>query len=398
MIDVDKALQIILSHCPPPQSQAVTLEQAFGRILRENIYADRDFPPFHRVAMDGIALRHEAFQQGRRVFAIAGQAWAGAPPPALPHPNACLEVATGAMLPEGTDTVIPYEQITLTGKEAQVASESVQPYQNVHLQGLDRRSGDLLLSPGIRISAAELATLATVGKQEVVVSRRLRIAVVATGDELVPVGTTPLPWQIRRSNPYALTALLRNEAEEIDVFHWKDDYNLVEKNAKEILTEYNVVLFSGGVSAGKKDFLPEIFQSIGVKIPFHKVAQRPGKPLLFGYTDAGATLFALPGNPVSAFLCTCKYVLPWLRKAQGDAETREESAVLTTPLTFKPDLTWFVPVSVENNNGRLLATPHPGHGSGDLANLQEADGFLELPRGRDLYECDEAFRFLRYRY
>lgn len=397
MIRVEEASEIILGHARLLPQEDCPIDRVGGRVLRELIYADRDFPPFDRVAMDGIAIQFSVFQEGMRRFEIEDQVPAGQQPAPLKRRNGCLEVATGAALPAGTDTVVPYEQIKIDGEVAEIQIESVGFRQNVHRQGTDQKQGTTLLKPGRLLGPAELAILATVGKTSVAVSRPLRIAFVATGDELVTIEATPLPWQIRMSNAYALKNLLETHPVQVDTFHCLDDFYAIKNLVKEILEEYDVLMLSGGVSAGKRDFIPEVLQSSGVETLFHKVTQRPGKPMLFGQVPGGASVFALPGNPVSAFMCTCKYLIPWIEKTQGLNQPPQEWAFLQEPLEFKPDLTWFVPVRIENQMGVLRAFPKPGHGSGDLANLEAANGFLELPRGRDLFGTDQPFRLIRYR-
>jgi molybdopterin molybdotransferase len=400
MLTVAEAEKIILGQAFAPSPEPVELSQALGRILAEDLRADRDFPPFDRVTMDGIAIRHECFAQGQRRFSIQGVQAAGRPRLRLPDPGACLEVMTGAMLPDGTDTVIRYEDLRLEDGAATVRCETVTPGQNLHRQGTDRSRGDLLLSKGRRIGPAEIATAATVGKTRLSVALLPRTAVVSTGDELVDVGEEPLPHQIRSSNAYALHALLAGQFRlESRRFHFADDRETIRQGLETILGGFELVVLTGAVSAGKFDFVPAVLAELGVQELFHKVSQRPGKPLWFGRMPGGAVVFALPGNPVSAFMCACRYLSPFLRQSLGELPAPAEMAVLAGPVSFRPDLTWFLPCRVASApDGRLTAHPAPGHGSGDLANLNEADGFLELPLERDVFPEGEAFLFHRYRF
>ncbi len=397
MTGVEQATEIVLGHGQVIDPNHVALDSALGKVLREQIFADRDFPPFDRVAMDGIAIRFGDYTAGMRTFQVVGSVAAGAAPLPLWGPGNCMEVATGAVLPEGADTVIQYEHLDANAGMMRLHDQPVNLGQHIHRKGFDRRENDVLLEPGTRIGPAEISVLATVGKTSILVSRQLRVAVLSTGDELVPVTATPLPWQIRLSNSYAIQALLASLPVNVDTFLCEDIFEGVEKTVAEILTEYDALLVTGGVSAGKRDFIPLLLQQLGVEILFHKVTQRPGKPLLFGRNGSGAAVFALPGNPVSAFMCTCRYVIPWLEKKLGLGQSPAQWAFLDTPLEFKPNLTWFVPVLIENQFGKLLAKPKPGHGSGDLANLQDADGFLELPKGSDWFDTETPFRLYRYR-
>ena len=399
MLTVAEAEQIILDHCLPLGTEQVPLSEARGRILREDLRADRDFPPFDRVTMDGIAIRYEHFAAGQRRFRVAGVQAAGAPQLTLASPDACLEVMTGAMLPEGADTIIRYEDITLNNGLAEIQIDGIQFRQNLHFRGIDRRAGDLIVPAGRSIAPPEIATAATVGKSMLEVARLPHVAIVSTGDELVDVADTPLPHQIRRSNVYATQAtLLEQFGIQSRMFHFVDNRDLIAQGLQRILAEFDLVVLTGAVSEGKFDYLPEVLNKLGVEKCFHKVSQRPGKPFWFGHHSRRPVVFALPGNPVSAFLCTWRYLIPFLRKSLGQETAAPHTAVLTEKVEFKPRLTYFLPVKLDNQaNGTLQAFPLPGHGSGDLANLNDADAFLELPLEQEVFLPGETFPLLQYR-
>ena len=186
------------------------------------------------------------------------------------------------------------------------------------------------------------------------------------------------------------------------LFHFNDDEAVITEGLNKILNEYELVILSGAVSEGKFDFVPKVLHNLGVEKLFHKVAQRPGKPFWFGVKQSNqshsqAMVFALPGNPVSTFLCAYRYVLPYVKSCLGLNTIPQECAVLSENVVFKPDLTYFLQVKLQNTEGVLWAIAIAGGGSGDLANLNNADGFLELPRGRDLFEKGEDFPLIRYR-
>lgn len=398
MITVEQAAAIIGQTIRDFGVEEVGLDAAVGRVLRENLYADRDFPPYHRVTMDGIALRYNAFQSGRRSFPIEGVGAAGAAQQELRSPESCLEVMTGAMLPAGTDTVIRYEDLEISGGEARVLLDQIIRGQNVHKQGEDRGQGSLVVPAGLRLSPAEIGVAATVGKAVLRVSRLPRTVIVSTGDELVEVAEKPLPHQIRRSNEHRLKASLASYNIAADSRHLRDDMQEVLRELRAMLSEYEVLILSGGVSEGKFDYLPRALDELGVEKRFHKIKQRPGKPFWFGKAPGGTLVFALPGNPVSSFMCTQRYFLPWLEQSLGLPAPVYPSAVLARDVTFKPDLTYFLQVKVHyDGQGRILALPVEGHGSGDLANLVDADAFLELPRGKELFREGEVFPLIFYR-
>lgn len=400
MHNVAEAEKIILQHAFSTDMETVELSRATGRILGEDLKADRDFPPFDRVTMDGIAIRQEAFAGGQRQFRIQGIQAAGMPRLSLSDPAACLEVMTGAMLPEGTDSVIRYEDVDIQDGTAFVTIDAAAFRQNIHTQGVDRRAGDVLVTKGRKIGPAEIAVAATVGKSRIEVARLPGTAIVSTGDELVPVGQTPLPHQIRSSNVFAIQALLAEQFRiESAIFHFPDDEKAISEGLAQIFRDYELVILSGAVSEGKFDFVPQVLGGLGVEKCFHKVSQRPGKPFWFGHLPGKAVVFALPGNPVSAFLCACRYLLPFLRRSMGEMPGSMKTARLSEQVIFKPALTYFLPVRLSAaNDGILLAQPLPGHGSGDLANLADTDGFLELPLERDVFQAGEVFPVYRYRF
>lgn len=394
MVSVAEAERIILEHLFNPSVEFVPLTSAHGRILAEEIAADRDLPPFHRATMDGIAIAFDQYQTGQREFAIGGVQAAGQPKQKLTDSAFCFEIMTGAPLPDGADTVIPYEHLSINEKLVTVL-EAVSKGQNIHRQGSDAQKGALLLSKGFRISPAEVALLASVGKTTVAVYKNPTAAIVSTGDELVDVGETPLPHQIRKSNSYALAAALAETGCDARVFHLADDKTELEEKIKSLLENYELIILSGGVSKGKFDFVPQVLESLGVKKMFHQVSQRPGKPMWFGQSPRN-TVFALPGNPVSTFMCFHRYVKPWLLKSLR-TEVLKQSAVLATDFSFAPSLTYFLQVKIKNESGQLMAYPAAGGGSGDFANLKDVDGFLELPLDRSEFNTGETFPLISFR-
>ncbi len=398
MVTVEQATQIILEHTRDFGTESISLAEAKGRLLKESLMADRDFPPFNRVTMDGIAIRYDEFAQGKRRFKITGMQAAGSPQNSLNEPNACMEVMTGAILPEGTDTVIRYEDLEITDSHATITVDALKFQQNVHHRSNDRPAGAEIVAPPKVISPAEVGLAATVGKTHLVVTQLPRVVIISTGDELVPVHVTPLPHQIRSSNVHTIKAALQSWKINADLLHLPDDKEKTIAGLEESLSNYDAIILSGGVSKGKFDYVPEALQDLNVEKLFHRVKQRPGKPFWFGRHENGTTVFALPGNPVSSFMCTNRYFLPWLKKSLGLRPLSTIFARLGSPIHFKPDLTYFAQVQLSyTNEGRLLALPNEGQGSGDLANLVDADAFIELPMGKDLYEAEEVYPVYGYR-
>jgi len=396
MITSQNALDIILNHTENFGTEEIDFKISVGRALKEDIKADRDFPPFNRASMDGIGITVTAFESGAREFKIEGIQAAGSAQLTLENKNHCIETMTGAVTPINVDAVIPYELIEIKNGTAKVSINEIKYFQNIHKKGLDRKENDVLIKKNTIISSAEIGVFATVGKAMVRVAKMPKVMIISTGDELVEVNETPADYQIRRSNVHTLVSLLSKLKIEADSIHIADDKPLLKQKIDQILNNYDVLLFSGAVSKGKFDFLPEVLEELGVQKLFHKVRQRPGKPFWFGKKES-KTVFAFPGNPVSTFVSCMKYFYPWFKKSVGVEFDNKNFAVLSKDFTFKSDLTYFLQVKLENKNGSLYAQPIAGHGSGDLANLVDNDAFIELPRGKELFHKEEVFPLIKYR-
>ena len=381
----EEAIQSRLT-CLPIESLPLT--QCVGGTLRENVYAERDQPPFDRVTMDGIAVDSSAVRRGLRRFRIQGTQAAGAPPLKLGLGDEAIEVMTGAILPVGCDCVIPVEQLDVADGVASLHSGVVgASYGNVHRRGTDSRQGDLLLATGTLLRAPEIAVAASAGMARVRVSSQPAVMIVSTGDELVEPGDPIADYQVRRSNSYAVAATLRKRGlVRIGDDHVPDDEDVLHERLALHLTTHEVVVLSGGVSMGKFDFVPKALMRLGVQEVFHNIAQRPGKPMWFGIGPHGQAVFGLPGNPVSTLVCLIRYVIPAIAEAMGTKREPPERLALAAPVTFKPPLAYFLPVAIEHDDwGRPWANPRPPNGSGDFLALAGTDGFVELPPGPNTY-------------
>ncbi len=377
--EADAAIAAALA---PAATEAVPLAGCAGRVLRQPVHAERDAPPFDRVTMDGIAC--SASGLSARTFRIAGVQPAGTPAQTLPTPAECIEVMTGAMLPIGCDTVVPIEQLQLQDGRATLAAGCVpEPWRYVHRRAADARAGDRLLDSGVLLGAPEIAVAASAGFAALVVSRLPRIAVISTGDELVEPGVAIAAHQVRRSNTHGLAAALRlaGFAPATDL-HLPDDLPALESAFARALRENDVLVLSGGVSAGRFDHVPAALAAAGVRRVFHGVAQRPGRPMWFGIGPDGQAVFALPGNPVSVLVCLARYVIPALKARSGARAQARTEVVLDQPCQGDARLTVFLPVTLRyDREGRARATPRPTGGSGDFLTLAGTGGFVELPPG-----------------
>jgi molybdopterin molybdotransferase len=384
MLSVADATRRILDATREMPAVSVPIARAAGEVLRENVNAERDQPPFDRVTMDGIAIRHDAWQRGVRAFTSVGVQAAGAAPMTLGADDGCVEVMTGTPLPAGTDCVVPVERTARDGATITVDEAAAPtPGEFVHARGSDYRQAATLLRAGSRLGAPEMAVLASCGSATVEIARRPRIAVLPTGDELVPPGVPIAPHQVRRSNDYAVAAALAGRGfDALTIEALADDPATLRERIGAHLAASDVLILTGGVSMGKFDHLPAIMKDLGVDVVFHKVQQRPGRPMWFGlHGRDGATVFALPGNPVSSLVCLTRFVIPALWRSLGlTADAAPERVVLAEAVTFQPNLTLHLPVTLEPQPGGLTAAiPRPTNTSGDFAALAGTCGFVELP-------------------
>jgi len=385
----------IRTHVPRLPMAPVALRDAAGCVLQQVVIAERDQPPFDRVSMDGIAIDSKS---GVREFRIGGTQAAGAAPLSLTNSHECFEAMTGAMLPSGCDCVIPVERIAIDNGIARLDGEvTPAPWLNIHRRGVDCRAGSEVLRPGTHLGPPEVAVLASAGLVHVQVARMPRIVVISTGDELVDPGQPLSEWQIRRSNVYAVLAALRTRGyTRVADDHIPDDETQLRERLRKHLDDADVLILSGGVSMGKFDFVPRILSELNVRQVFHKIAQRPGKPMWFGVrvneNGVGKAVYALPGNPVSTLVCLVRYVLPGLEAATGMTPSQPLRLPLAQPYRTIADLTTLLPVKLVGTE----AHPQPTQGSGDFTSLLGSNGFVELPPGEAPMEQGALVKFYRW--
>jgi len=384
MLTPAEAEKQILAHVASLHREDCPLLQAHGRVLRTDLRADRELPPFHRVTMDGFALRSAALAAGTRKFKIEGVQAAGMRAFKLgADGSACIEIMTGAVLPDGADCVVPYEEATREDATITVSAAAAKFLADhaVHRRGSDRKAGDIVVPAGTRLTGREIAVAASCGHATLTVTQLPKIAVISSGDELVEVDSPVAPHQIRRSNDYALRAGLALAGyPAAERFHFRDVRHEIEHLLWHVIAEFDAVILTGGVSKGKFDYLPAELERQKVRPVFHGIAQRPGKPMWFGMSARQTPVFALPGNPVATYTCLHRYVLPALAHASGLAPAPRPLVALTTPVTFKPKLAFLPPVKLSSGpRGELQATADPSNTSGDFAGLVGTDGFVELP-------------------
>jgi molybdopterin molybdotransferase len=386
MISVEQAEKIVRENWPDFGNTEINVKLPLSMTLAQSIVGDRSYPPFHRVMMDGIALSFEAYQSGQRKFKVESICPAGSPLHTLSDQSHAIEIMTGAGLPVHADLIIPYEHVDVAGGFATVTLETERtPYQFTHSQGSDYEKGNELVPAGKKMNGPRWGIAASVGDDRLQVKRNPKIKIISTGDELVEVSAVPLDHQVRRSNAYSLMAsLLSRGFSEVTLDHVQDDYESLLTHYARSAKEADVLIYSGGVSKGKFDFLPEVWRKSGVEKLFHEVSQRPGKPMWFGTDKAThTTVVGLPGNPVSSLVCLHRYLLT----------DRPRFARLTSNIEYAKPLTYFVPVKVEYaKDGVTLAHPLEVRNSGEYSGLAESDGFIELPKDGSEFKAGESFR------
>ncbi|MEI8279219.1 MAG: molybdopterin molybdotransferase MoeA [Bacteroidota bacterium] len=392
MILVEEAEKIILSESQDYGIEEVLLEKAMGRILAEDINADRDLPPYDRVTMDGIALNYDAYKRGVRTYNVIGVQAAGDFPIEIKNPNECIEIMTGAALPSSVDTVVRYEDVIIENGTAKIIIDNVRIGQSIHLQGVDKKQQDVIVTADKLVDPVLISVAASAGKSKLFVKKLPTVLIVSTGNELVNVDVIPNPYEIRRSNDFMLNAALKPFHIDADMLHIGDDTELIKDSLKMSLDKYDVIILNGGISMGKFDHIPEVLAELSVQMLFHKVKQRPGKPFWFGKHTRGAKVFAFPGNPVSAFMCFNRYFIPWLNSSLGINDS-PINAILNEDIGFDAPLQYFLQVKVKMSNiGELIAIPIEGNGSGDFSNLLLCDAFMELPMERNNFIKGEVYR------
>ena len=369
MINPNEALNLIQGLIVPQQVQNVAIQDAIGLILAEDLTADRDFPPFNRAMMDGIAIKNTAIKK----WLIEDIAFAGEPQKHLRNSEAAIEIMTGAPVPLECSSIIKIEDIVffeLAGEKwaEYTGQDAIKHGQFIHTQASDCKKNDPILSSGSKIGPVEIAIAATIGKSELSVFKKPAIAIFSTGDEIVGIHEKPEAHQIRSSNSVMLEAALRSHGFSPTVAHMKDEKSVVQQSLESALAIHEILLLSGGVSAGKKDFIPEVLEKLGIKPLFHKIAQKPGKPLYVGNRADGRLVFAFPGNPISTLTCFWIYFLPWLL---GNKLILSTIPVVNLPAS-NPKLDQWLPVKIKGGQAETLKN----NGSGDLFHWKFADGLV----------------------
>jgi molybdopterin molybdotransferase len=384
VVSVESALEIVLTHTPSLGSEDVDLGEAVGRVLAEDVRADLDMPPFDRSAMDGYAVRAADVAHVPAVLDVVGTVRAGQQPDRALSAGQAVQVMTGAPVPPGTSAVQQIEKTrALDGGRRVEVLEVASPGQNIARQGSEVRAGDVVLSAGATIDPAAAAVLAAVGRGRLRVGRRPVVAVLVTGDELVDVWETPSRGRIRNANGYAVAAQARWAGAEVrSLGIVPDDRERIAEAVRQGFAS-DVLVISGGVSAGAFDLVEEVLARFDVGFLFTRVALKPGAPLVFG-RRGDKLVFGLPGNPVSAQVTFDLFVRAALLRMQGaKVATRPTVEVeLLEGMRNRSGRRSYLPARVRFEGGRLVAAPVASMGSADLVAHARANALVILEAER----------------
>jgi molybdopterin molybdotransferase len=397
MVDVKTAEKIVLANSKEYGTEIVPLAVCLNRILAQDIISDRDMPPFNRSTMDGIGIRYKAVEGGLDKFKIAGTQAAGEDAIVIRALDECVEIMTGAALDESADTIIPYEHIEIKESIAHLKGNPVKLWQFVHKSGADKKKGELICKAGAVIDATIIHLAASVGLTRIEVKKLPKVIIISTGNELVEPDALPGRYEVRRSNHLAIYALLEEWRINAAMVHVADDFEKIKEILQCSLEQFDVIIISGGISMGKFDYLPKVLTELNVEEQFYKVKQRPGKPFWFGTYKNKHLIFALPGNPVSTFMCTLRYIKPWLLKSLGLAEIKYFARV-NEALTNESNLCLFRQVKLRpDEQGQMNAEVWNENGSGDFSKLIHCDAFMEMPAENTVIEKGSICRIWPYK-
>jgi molybdopterin molybdotransferase len=379
LMPVAEALAHVLDGVEPLPAEQVPLDQAFGRVLADDLAALRTQPPDALSAMDGYAVRGEDIAQAPVTLTVIGEVAAGHPFDGLVGPGEAARIFTGGVLPPGADTVVIQEN-TARENDRVVVQASAKTGRNVRVAGLDFAQGAVLLRRSHKLTARDVMLAAAMNHPVVPAHRRARVGVLATGDELVPPGAQPGPGEIVYSNGFGLTALARSEgAEVIDLGIAPDRIEATStaiRRARE--ARCDVLVTMGGASVGDHDVVQRALAAEGLDLAFWRIALRPGKPMMHGVLG-GMQVLGLPGNPVSSFVCAILFLVPLLRRLAGrlDINAETEDAQLGRDLAENDERADYLRATLaEGPDGALVATPLPQQDSSMIAPLALADCLL----------------------
>ncbi|TAF45350.1 MAG: molybdopterin molybdenumtransferase MoeA [Sphingobacteriales bacterium] len=386
-----QALEIILANAQSFGKEIIDLDDSLNRVIGENVFADRDYPPFNRSAMDGIAIDSKDVENNITQFTIIQTIYAGEACDLILKPGQCFKIMTGAAVPLCADAVIRVEDIELNQNTASILVNDVKKFQNIATQGQDIKNGELAIPIGTKIKPTVIGLLASLGKSKVQINKMPTVAIITTGGEVKPIDETVCDVQIRNSNLHVIKSLLKqNNIEPLYCQHIIDNEKLLEAGIKNYL-DVDILILCGGVSAGDADFVPSVLSSLGVQKLFHKVAIKPGKPIWCGKKPKGAMVFALPGNPFSCLVTFTIFIQAFIHKAVGLPQNVHKILPLNNQRSQKTKFDEFFPVIINYENQTLNSVAI--NGSGDIRLGLQANGLALHPAAKGDLDMGEILGY-----
>jgi molybdopterin molybdotransferase len=399
MIGVSEAQALVLQHaCPlPPEAMPLTHE-ALGLVLAEDAVSDLAMPPFDKAMMDGYAVRSVDLPEGRGILTVIEEIAAGKTPERTIQEGQAARIMTGAPIPEGADAVVMIECTkSLEANRVQIEDRPPKPGQNILYQGREMRPGEIVLRAGTELRPQEFGLLSALGRTAVQVHPAPRVAILATGDELVPASQMPGPGRIRNTNgPMLVGQVCRAGGVPLDLGISYDDIASLRSLVGTGLRAAHVLVLSGGVSAGKLDLVPGVLKELEVEAHFHKVEMKPGKPVFFG-SRGSKLVFGLPGNPVSVLACFELFVRPALRRLGNhkDAGPKMVQATLLEDFPYRTDRPTYHPAWLDDGPNGWRVRIVPWFGSPDLRALSQANALAVLPKGDHQHRSGQVLSVLK---
>ena len=390
MIFLQEATGLVLKQAHSFGTEKIQLDDAVNRVLCQPVIADRDYPPFNRATMDGIAINIQDWNNGIRSFAVAEIIYAGGISTKTITTGECYKIMTGAAVPAPANAVIRIEDTIADNNRISISVSEVIPFQNIAGKGQDIKQQALIIDRPVLCTASVITVLASLGYHEVEVEKLPSIAIITTGDEVMNVNDVVNNVQIRNSNAHLLKALLHKwKITPTTCIHVKDDATALADTVKKYQSN-DILILSGAVSAGDADFVPEVLMKAGAKKIFHKAAIRPGKPIWFGQFENGATVFALPGNPFSTLATFKLFIESFLYACFGLNQPLGLTLPIDETRIKKSNLDEFFPVTV--TSGPSAAIPLKFNTSGDITAALHADALALHPADKpELIKGDVVF-------
>lgn len=403
MVSIEEALRLVVENVEPLGCESVLLQNAAKRTLAANVFADRNSPPWRKSMMDGFAVRSSDINAGMEPLKVLETVTAGQAPKVPVSAGQATRIMTGAPVPDGADAIVMIEMCSFDedATEVKIELDSIASGKHLMEAGCNFKEGDLIFSAGRTVRALDIGLLAEVGAAKLDVFKKPTVAVLPTGDELVSADTLPEGPQIRNSNgPMLLAMLAENGIDAVDLGVGRDNRSDMLGKLEQGL-KHDVLLLSGGVSAGTLDLVPSLLKELGVKEIFHKVKVKPGKPIFFGIheRDDGTRgyVFGLPGNPVSSLVGYRLFVSVAIGLLAGQSnavKTTQQKARLSCDHETRGDRpTWWPGRRVESADSHLIVEPVHWNGSSDLVSLGKAEGLVEFPAGGKVHKAGEEFPF-----